>query len=68
MVPAKFELRSGESWRNPFATYKALRDQDPVHHVEKGDYYVLTRFEDVWSRRRRFGDLLLRPRADRQVW
>jgi cytochrome P450 len=29
--------------------YAALREQDPVHHVEHGDFYVLTRFEDVWS-------------------
>ncbi|MGH9186714.1 MAG: cytochrome P450, partial [Acidimicrobiales bacterium] len=24
--------------------YKALRDRDPVHHVERGDYWVLSRF------------------------
>lgn len=45
----RFELRSGETWRDPFAMYAALRDRDPVHHVEPGDYYVLTRFEDVWD-------------------
>ncbi len=49
MIPAKFELRGGEKWRDPFASYKALRDLDPVHHVTEGDYYVLTRFEDVWA-------------------
>ena len=41
------ELRSGESWRDPFPMYKALRDHDPVHHVEGADFYVLTRFDDV---------------------
>ncbi len=23
----------GESWRDPFTMYRALRDHDPVHHV-----------------------------------
>jgi len=46
---ALFELRSGESWRDPFAAYAALRDADPVHHVERGDFYVLSRFDDVWA-------------------
>jgi cytochrome P450 len=27
--------------------YAALRDHDPVHHVERGDYWVLSRFADV---------------------
>ncbi len=27
--------------------YAALRDNDPVHHVEDGDYWVLSRFADV---------------------
>ncbi len=29
--------------------YAALRDADPVHHVTDGDFYVLTRFADVWA-------------------
>jgi cytochrome P450 len=27
--------------------YAALRDEDPVHHVAHGDYWVLSRFNDV---------------------
>jgi cytochrome P450 len=27
--------------------YAALREHDPVHHVEDGDYWVLSRFADV---------------------
>ena len=46
---ADFELCGGERWRDPFPMYKALRDRDPVHHVTAGDYYVLTRFADVWA-------------------
>jgi len=45
----RFELRGGETWRNPFAMYAALRDHDPVHHVADRDFYVLTRFADVWA-------------------
>ena len=44
----RFELRSGETWRDPFPMYAALREHDPVHHVERGDYWVLTRFADVF--------------------
>lgn len=29
--------------------YRALRDDDPVHYVESGDYWVLSRFEDVFA-------------------
>jgi cytochrome P450 len=49
LPPPVFELRSGESWRDPFASYAALRDRDPVHHAASGDFWVLTRFEDVWA-------------------
>lgn len=49
---AVFEPRSGESWRDPFPMYAALRDHDPVHHVPNaggGDYWVLSRFEHVFD-------------------
>jgi len=46
---ARFVPRGGESWRDPFTMYGALRDHDPVHLVESeaGDYWVLSRFEDI---------------------
>lgn len=44
-----FTPRSGESWREPWPMYAALRDHDPVHHVEAGDYWVLSRFADVFA-------------------
>lgn len=50
-----FEPRSGESWRDPFPMYAALRDRDPVHHVARGDYWVLSRFEDVFDAARDTG-------------
>jgi len=48
---AHFVPRSAESWRDPFTMYEALRDHDPVHEVksEDGDYWVLSRFEDVMN-------------------
>jgi cytochrome P450 len=45
--PARFVPRSGATWRDPFGMYAALREHDPVHHVEDGDYWVLSRFADV---------------------
>lgn len=44
---ACFTLCSGETWRAPWAMYAALRDADPVHHVARSDYWVLSRYADV---------------------
>lgn len=44
----RFVPCSGETWRDPFGMYRALRDHDPVHHVVDGDYWVLTRHADVF--------------------
>ena len=51
--PVGFELRSGETWRDPFSMYRSLRDHDPVH-LAAGDgsregFWVLTRFADVFD-------------------
>ena len=46
---AVYEPRSGESWRDPFTMYMALRDHDPVHYVSDGDYWVLSRFNHVFD-------------------
>ncbi|MFE5283891.1 cytochrome P450 [Nocardia sp. NPDC056611] len=50
----RFELRSGETWRDPYPMYSQLRDHDPVHRVvpegrESDDFYVLTRHADVYA-------------------
>ncbi len=44
-----YEPRSGETWRDPFPMYKALRDHDPVHRfeVEGREVWALSRFKDV---------------------
>jgi len=49
MSHAAFVPCSGETWRDPFGMYAALREHDPVHHVAEGDYWVLTRHRDVLS-------------------
>lgn len=42
-----FVLRSGTTWADPFELYAQLRSESPVHHVDDGDYWVLTRHADV---------------------
>jgi hypothetical protein len=47
-----YEPRSGESWRDPFPMYKALRDHDPVHRFENahgGEVWALSRFKNVFD-------------------
>jgi len=29
--------------------YAALRDHDPMHHVDAGDYWVMSRHADIWA-------------------
>jgi len=38
-----------ELWRDPYQTYSRLREEDPVHLVEGRDFWVLSRFEDVFD-------------------
>ncbi|GAA2684008.1 cytochrome P450 [Streptomyces lunalinharesii] len=45
--PAAFTPCAGEGWRAPWDMYAALRDRDPLHHVDDGDYWVLSRYADV---------------------
>ena len=52
MNAPRYWLRSGEEWRDPWEDYRRLRDEDPVHRVEdpnRGTYYVLSRFADVFD-------------------
>ncbi|MFT4202035.1 cytochrome P450 [Gordonia sp. (in: high G+C Gram-positive bacteria)] len=52
----RFRLCSGDTWRDPYPMYDALRTHDPVHRVatepagaDPGEYWVLTRHADVWA-------------------
>ena len=42
-----FKPRSGESWRDPWASYAELRETDPVHDARS--FWVLSRFPDVYD-------------------
>ena len=44
-----FTPRGAETWRDVHGSYARLRDHDPVHHVGDGDYWVLSRFGDVFN-------------------
>ena len=50
---ARFQLRSGPTWADPWPMYAALREHDPVHHVVPEnpgqDYWVLSRHADIWA-------------------
>jgi cytochrome P450 len=48
-VAPLFEPRGGEAWREPWPAYKALRDHDPVHYAEWGDFWVLSQFQDTFD-------------------
>src|SRR5690242_8314480 len=50
----RFQLATAQTWVNPWPTYRALRDHDPVHHVipedaPEHDYYVLSQHADVFA-------------------
>ncbi|MDY6811711.1 MAG: cytochrome P450 [Actinomycetota bacterium] len=49
---ARFTLRSGPTWADPYPMYATLRERSPIHRVEHrgdpaADYWVLTRHADV---------------------
>jgi len=45
-----YRFRGGEHWRSPWADYRRLRDDAPVHRQvddRHGEFWVLSRFDDV---------------------
>lgn len=49
---ARYVPGGGAAWRDPWPSYAALREHEPVHHVvpqahPEHDYYVLSRHADV---------------------
>ena len=38
-----------DTWRDPYTLYRHLLEHDPVQHVTNGDYWVLSRFHDVFD-------------------
>lgn len=51
-VEERYVLRDSETWRDPYKSYKYLRDYEPVHRVQHplhGIFWVLSRFDDVFD-------------------
>ena len=48
-APPTYVPRGGDLWRDPFPAYTRLRDEDPVHYAEWGDFWVLSRFGHVFD-------------------
>ena len=40
---------SAEVIEDPYPTYRRLRDESPVHYLEKYDAWALARFDDIWN-------------------
>lgn len=40
---------SAEVLDDPYPVYARLREESPVHHLEKYDAYAVARFEDIWQ-------------------
>jgi cytochrome P450 len=48
----RYRPGGGAAWQDPWPSYAALREHDPVHHVmppgrPDADFYVLSRHADV---------------------
>lgn len=46
--PLRYDPFDEEFWRDPYPLYRRLRDEDPVHHVGRHGFWVLSRFDDVF--------------------
>jgi cytochrome P450 len=45
----EYDPHSETMLRDPYPVYRRLRDEDPVHFVEKYHGWALSRFEDIWQ-------------------
>ena len=56
-VPAAYDPYDPAALEDPYPAYQQLRDLDPVHlqagHGGDADFYVLSRFDDIWDAVRR---------------
>jgi cytochrome P450 family 130 len=48
-APLGYDPLDDELWRDPYPTYRRLRDEDPVHWVADRRFWALSRFEDVFA-------------------
>jgi hypothetical protein len=47
--PAGYDPFAPSFQQDPYPAYHRLRDEDPVHRHAAPPFWVLSRFEDVWS-------------------
>ena len=45
--PVEFDPYSDDFFNSPYETYRRMRDEAPVYHNARYDFYALTRYEDV---------------------
>jgi cytochrome P450 len=45
--PVEFDPYSDDFFDSPYETYRRMRDEAPVYHNTRYDFYALTRYEDV---------------------
>src|ERR1700736_6915727 len=46
-TPVEFNQYSDVFFDDPYETYRWMRDEAPVYHSERWDFYALSRHEDV---------------------
>lgn len=46
-APVEFDPYSADFFYSPYETYRRMRDEAPVYHNEKYDFWALTRYDDV---------------------
>ncbi|HEY6131611.1 MAG TPA: hypothetical protein VIV27_06300, partial [Halioglobus sp.] len=45
--PVYYDPYKVEIWKDPYPTFKRMRDEAPVYYNEQYDFYAATRYEDV---------------------
>lgn len=53
MTAIEYDPFSDEAMSDPHPIYRRLRQEDPLHYIEKYRAWALTKFEDVWEVSRR---------------
>ena len=65
MTTAKvvFDPFSSDFFNAPFATYRRMRNEEPVYYSENYDFYALTRHADVVAAIKDFRNVLVVARS-----
>ncbi len=49
MAELLYDPRTPEVHANPYPIYRRLRAEAPVYHMREKDFWVLSRFEDIYD-------------------